>query len=183
MKTSVNKYLGLFFAIAGCLTVATVAYAIVTFDPETGTGFVGKGDVQLACGGNNAALQSYAEDVSFTWGVIENYDYVCEWYTGPSQNRTRHTVTRGSGVSVESEIAVEARQKDKQKQFTGFELYGFGDTTSFGEVPEVGDPCPGNPGTGAVVISVELTSSTGENLFVNCPEGSPNAGNSVVLPY
>lgn len=44
-------------------TLATVAIAAVTFDPVTGTGFVGKGDVQTAFGWNNQQLQQNADGV------------------------------------------------------------------------------------------------------------------------
>jgi opacity protein-like surface antigen len=41
-------------------TISTAAVAAVTFDPATGTGFVGKGDIQLAFGWNNKAAQDNA---------------------------------------------------------------------------------------------------------------------------
>ena len=41
-------------AAIAALAVSTAALATVTFDPATGIGFVGKGDVQLAFGWNNA---------------------------------------------------------------------------------------------------------------------------------
>jgi hypothetical protein len=43
-----------------CAMLATAALAAVTFDVNTGFGFVGKGDVQLAFGWNNKALQTNA---------------------------------------------------------------------------------------------------------------------------
>ena len=48
------------FAAMAVISLATVAiFASVTFDSSTGTGFVGKGDVQLALGLNNAQMQAY----------------------------------------------------------------------------------------------------------------------------
>ena len=44
---------------------ATAASASVNVDPATGSGFIGKGDVQLAYGWNNATLQTNASSVGF----------------------------------------------------------------------------------------------------------------------
>lgn len=57
-----NKYFrksALALALAG---FAGVVLATITFNPPPGdcTGFVGKGDVQTACGWNNAQLQANA---------------------------------------------------------------------------------------------------------------------------
>ena len=45
-------------ALAASLTLASPAAGIVTFDPATGTGFVGKGDLQTVFEWNNKALQT-----------------------------------------------------------------------------------------------------------------------------
>ena len=56
--------------LAGTAVVALgsagVASAAVTFDSDTGVGFVGKGDVQLAFGWNNTQLQKNAPGVAFS---------------------------------------------------------------------------------------------------------------------
>lgn len=52
-------------AVAVSLAAAP-AMAAVTFDPATGKGFVGKGDVQLALGWNNSQLQQNAGSLLFT---------------------------------------------------------------------------------------------------------------------
>lgn len=43
-------------AVTAAVCMVGSALATVTFDPGTGTGFVGKGDVQNAFGWNNAQL-------------------------------------------------------------------------------------------------------------------------------
>jgi hypothetical protein len=48
------------------LMLAPAANAAVTFNDTTGTGFVGKGDVQVAFGWNNKQLQTNATGVSFS---------------------------------------------------------------------------------------------------------------------
>jgi hypothetical protein len=46
------------FGFLLCLATAGAAFAAITFNPDDGTGFVGKGDVQEAFGWNNHALQA-----------------------------------------------------------------------------------------------------------------------------
>ncbi len=53
-------------AAAVVVIAAAPATASVSFDSSTGTGFVGKGDVQTALGWNNAALQKNASSLTFT---------------------------------------------------------------------------------------------------------------------
>ncbi|MEV7181816.1 hypothetical protein, partial [Kitasatospora sp. NPDC093679] len=48
---------GVATSVAAIALGATPASAAAGFDAATGTGFVGKGDVQTALGYNNAALQ------------------------------------------------------------------------------------------------------------------------------
>ena len=52
---------------AAVLAVPSIASADVTYNPATGVGFVGKGNVQTAFGWNNAALQKNAEAVMFKY--------------------------------------------------------------------------------------------------------------------
>ena len=47
MRTTSLRVAGASAAVAGLMAVAAPAMASVIFDPATGTGFVGKGDVQL----------------------------------------------------------------------------------------------------------------------------------------
>jgi hypothetical protein len=53
-------------ALVASLALAGTASAAVTFNSSTGTGFVGKGDVQIAYGWNNTSLQKNATGVTFT---------------------------------------------------------------------------------------------------------------------
>ena len=48
----------LMVALAALALSATAAFAAVTFDPATGKGFVGKGDVQIAYNLNNKQIQT-----------------------------------------------------------------------------------------------------------------------------
>jgi hypothetical protein len=149
-------------AIAFCVMVGT-ASAAVDFDPATGTGFVGKGDVQLAFGWNNKALQSNASAVTFVYEAVDTYEAECEFYTGPERNRTRHTATETEKTSVAGVPDADPRLKAGQQQFTGFILSGFeGDPSIIGDLPVVGESCKTGAGNQpSQWLSVELQSSTG----------------------
>lgn len=136
-------------------------------------GFVGKGAVQGAFQLNNPVIQNDIDVADtpgqaflFSLDVTSTYEYVCTWTTGPPQNPTVHTVTRTRSTGIVA--AINAEPRAGPTQWTGFNLLSFGDAQESGdEVPAVGDPCPGNAGTGAIVTSVTLTSSDGGGLFVN----------------
>jgi hypothetical protein len=148
------------------------ANSLVTLDPSNGTGFVGKGDVQLAFGWNNAQLQKNAGGLSFTYATEDSYSAVCEWITGEgTRGQKTHDVTHVRTSSVTSQIAYDARVRT---QITGFMLRGIESTTEEGSVPEVDGQCPGNEGTDGVWVSVEQTGSSG-GLYVNF------GGNSVLI--
>ena len=144
------------------IAASAAALATVTFDSTTGTGFVGKGDVQLAFGWNNATLQKNASGVTFTYNAVDTYDAECYWETETGNGKIIvHDITVPKHTSVNATIAYDPRVRN---QITGFNLKGFGTTVTDGTVPVVGDACPGNnPGT---IIGVTLTSSTG-GLYVN----------------
>jgi hypothetical protein len=152
-------------AAAATAMISTAAYAAVTFDADTGTGFVGKGDVQLAFGWNNAALQKNAAGVTFVYNAVDTYEAICTWTTGEgTRGEKTHNGERKRTSGVNSSIAYDARVRN---QITGFNLTGFRETSTIGQdAPVVGDPCPGNQGHEGVWTSVEQTGSTG-GLFVN----------------
>jgi hypothetical protein len=141
--------------------MATAAGATVTFNPSTGTGFVGKGDVQLAYGWNNATLQKNASGIGFVYVAQETYTAVCTWTTGEgTRGEQTHNVNHRTTTGISSTIAYDPRVRN---QITGFTLTGIlSTTTEVGTVPVVGGACPGNQGTDGVWTSVALTASTVE---------------------
>lgn len=174
----------------------TAAFAAVTFDPATGTGFVGKGDVQDAFGWNNSALQSNAGSVTFTYGLKTTFDVTCEWETftnssgnGQKESKTvPHVVTEGFNVNTRVTVG-SATRLNPQGAVTGFNLTGVGGIAPTAGVPAVGDTefCNSNgigPGetkpshTVSTVTSVTVAAN-GEaaGLFVNF------GGDSVQLIY
>ncbi|MEO6103532.1 MAG: hypothetical protein ABIP44_07830, partial [Pseudoxanthomonas sp.] len=93
---------------------------------------------------------------------------------GPEQHRTEHTVVHKRNTNVAGTVKWDART---HHQVDGIYLTGFGESTSSGEIPVIGGPCPGNPGTGAVIIDVSVVpgSATG-GLYVYY-----NGGTGVLL--
>jgi hypothetical protein len=164
------------FVVASCLVITSVAYALVTFDSQTGMGFSGKGDVQLACGFNNAALQAWGNGgfrASSSSTVVTEVEWTCT--NSINENiQERERVTTASS-SVQGVVSAVARVKN---QTTGYNLNGYvgtptvtGPTVST-EGPQV-NSCPSGPWSlttpaGApVVVSSETTSA----LEVECTSG------------
>jgi hypothetical protein len=155
------------FSLAAGLTAAaiftTAAHATVTFDPATGKGFVGKGDVQLVFGWNNAQLQKKATTsgaIVFTYSESTIYSATCEWTTGEGTRGEKvHSITRTKFFGVLGSVAYDARQRS---QVTGFNLNGW---TSYeavqGTVPIVGESCPGEGTNGVWTVVIETSSSSG----------------------
>jgi hypothetical protein len=126
-------------ALAGAIAVSAVVTAAVIFDAATGTGFVGKGDVQLVYGWNNGALQQNAAAVQFraSSSTVTESTWTCDRDAGPqTQERANTTTTTTEGI-----VSSIARERN---QITGFILNGYDGTpqvTEEKEGPEVGS-CP-----------------------------------------
>lgn len=144
--------------------VAVTSFASVSFDATTGKGFVGKGDVQLAFGWNNAALQNNYAGVTFSYDVVDVYEVTVEWTTGEgTKGEATHEISVPRHVSVTASVVFDART---HKQVDGFYLLGFGSQTSTGTVPVVG----GNFNDGndvKTITAVTLVSSSGGGLSAN----------------
>lgn len=167
MRNKITKIGALAVVIAVATAVAAVA--VVTFDPATGKGFVGKGDVQTAFAWNNQQLQKNAAGVTFTYNATDSYEAVCTWVTGEgTKGEQTHNVSHSTSTEVKATIGSEGRDKSSglNGPNTGFILTGFGKQTESGSVPVVGGPCPGNPGTDAEWTSVTPLGGSG-GLFAN----------------
>lgn len=126
---------------AASLALAAPASAAVTFDSATGTGFVGKGDVQLALNWNNKDLQSLAEGVDFTAEVTE----VEEWSWECTNLQSGNTVERARSTTTTTQGVIDAETRDSKKQVTGFNIIGYVGTSTSTTTSE-GQPlnhCPG----------------------------------------
>lgn len=117
------KFRSAALAFAAVATVVTSAYAATSFDPSTGTGFAGKGDVQIPFGWSNSQLQAQAENVAFTYTKHEQYDVVCESTVG---RRVRQK-TKTSMDHLWSSVVKDTRT-NKRGAVTGFHLTGTSST-------------------------------------------------------
>lgn len=158
---TMKKVAGIFVML---VVMTVTSFASVTFDATTGLGFVGKGDVQNAFGWNNAALQSNAAGVSFTYDAVDIYEVTVEWTTGEGKKGQKtHVITVERQVVVSANILSNART---HKQIDGFRLTGIGTLVTSGNVPVVGANF--NDGNDVKPITaVTLLSSTGGALSVN----------------
>ncbi len=126
----------LLLVIALVLVTATVAFAAVTFEPATGTGFVGKGDVQLIYGWNNKQLQDKAVLVQFRATDVTERSWECTNTNNQKVQERERTTTTTQLVSKIDRV---------RNQITGFILEGFtGTPTSSTDGPPL-NSCPSGP--------------------------------------
>jgi hypothetical protein len=152
-------------AAVALAAISTAAYATVTFDSGTGTGFVGKGDVQLALGMNNAQVQNATLAFTYDSTVVSEVSWICT-NDKNEQTQERERTTTSSSTGVVSSVA---RVKN---QVTGYNLNGYqgGSTSSTSSTD--GPPlnsCPNANGNWSLTTpagDAEILSSTG-GLFVN----------------
>jgi hypothetical protein len=112
---------GVAAATLSAMAFAGPASASVTIDPATGTGFVGKGDVQTAFGWNNAKLQE-AGNLVFTSVSNETWEWDEVWDTGNGRQVTHHVNSKSISTSVSTSLADDNRVRN---QVTGIFLNGF----------------------------------------------------------
>jgi hypothetical protein len=138
MRVKAKKlYAAIALALAAMLVASTAAIAAVTFDPATGTGFVGKGDVQLALGYNNKQLQDNADSLVFTATSVTEQSWVC------TNDRNENTQERARTTTTQGVVSKVDRVKN---QITGFILSGYvpGSETSTTDGPPL-NSCPSGP--------------------------------------
>jgi hypothetical protein len=118
-----------------------VSPAAVTYDPATGAGFVGKGDVQLAFGWNNKQLQANAGGVAFELRSSTKYETECE------KDGVKGTMfmDRQKVRQIKASLDGDPRQVKGQNQFTGFNLLGFLPDETVETPPTAGEICGGLP--------------------------------------
>jgi hypothetical protein len=162
MRKSVAAVLG----VVAVAAVVTTAYAAVIFDPASGTGWVGKGDVQSPFGLNNKGMQAVHTAVTFEYDDTTLYTWACEWHTGPDHNIKHHEQDRKRTRGVQGVVGSDSR---KTGQWTGWHLTGF--DSSNGDGGDFTPDCPGNEEGGGssgakVVVAGSLqSSSNGGGLF------------------
>lgn len=120
-------------AAAATAFISTAAWAAVSYDPEVG-GFVGKGDVQIAFGWNNAKFQANSPNVSFSYEDATTYEGVCDWLTGKKLHTKTVIVTTGINATV-------VKDQRKNSQLLGWDLEPVGSSITTEDIPEVGGEC------------------------------------------
>jgi hypothetical protein len=168
MKTKSLRVAAVSAAFVGIMALASPAVASVTFDPATGTGFVGKGDVQLVFDWNNKALQDNATKVDFRVNSVSETSWTCTKIVVQGNDEIREIVQQRSTTStVQGLVTTVARENSKGKDgpVTGFKLTGYEGTPVLAtDGPEVGS-CPANP-SGFVYGNNAATTQSGGALQV-----------------
>jgi hypothetical protein len=131
-----RSYVRASLAIVACVAVGTFSYAATLWPDGDNTnsnqgeyGFVGKGELQIPWGWNNAKLQSEADFVLFTYEEVGTYTVICDGHSNPSQNPRTFS---NKVVGIEASVARELR-KNSVGQVTGFSLIDIGDELATGE--------------------------------------------------
>lgn len=163
-----RKFMGIVAVSAAIALAMSSAGAAVTFDSGSGTGFVGKGDIQEAFGLNNKALQDAASTVTFSYLATAEFDVTCEWDSttgGPKPKTIHHVITNTKTSGIASTVDGDPRKTRGQNQFTGFNLLGHV-LESSDSAPEVGDVCRNGNGADSVgyVTAVESLGGGAETL-------------------
>lgn len=167
---------------AGALAAAPAASADVSFDPATGSGYSGKGDVQLALGMNNEQLQAAAGSLAFQYTEQRSYEVACdsvteieEWFQdngkGKWHRRIKTVVVNSTTTAISNaELAVLTSTKNAKKgkdstgQITGFFLNGLGADPG---TPDLSGECADGETYGGAVrdespaVPVDLSVSNG----------------------
>ena len=165
-------------AAAATALISTAAFASVTYDPISGMGFVGKGDVQVPLGWNNKQLQTNAGGVKFSYETSTDYTAVCTFITGEgTRGEQTHNIGHKVTTAVSSLVdhATRNNSNGKDGDITGFRLTGNGPVIESGEVPVVGGACMGNEGHDGTWSSVTAGDTTGGLSFTY-------GGNNYPLP-
>lgn len=142
-KLSIQSIAIVVTAIVAVILIAMPASASVVIDYSNGTGFIGKGDVQLVYGWNNNQLQTNASNVKFQvkTEVVTEVSWVCTNDRNENiQERERTTTTKTQGV-------LNSSTRDKRNQVTGFTLLGYvsDPSVSITTSGQILNSCPGGP--------------------------------------
>lgn len=128
-------YVSVLVALAALALTATAAFAAVVpnFDADgnfDGTGFVGKGDVQLAYGWNNKQLQSNLSQVNFDYIEREESARSCKQDGDPDTRGPQWVYTSTTHVTDVNSVVQYDTRNNKKGDITGFNLTGFGATSN-----------------------------------------------------
>jgi hypothetical protein len=116
-------------AAIGVIGTATAANASVTID-DTGHGFVGKGDVQTVLGLNNAEIQTTPVNFTEKSTTEQSFDWTCVKTVVSGNGTVKETREERANVTTTDVTAVVSNVARVKNQITGYNLTGFGATTT-----------------------------------------------------
>jgi hypothetical protein len=105
------------------------ASASVTVNPD-GTGFVGKGDVQTVLGLNNAQMQTTLVSFTMKSTTTQSFDRTCVKTMVTGNGTVKETRQERANVTTTDVTAVVKNEARMKNQITGYNLTGFGTTTT-----------------------------------------------------
>lgn len=168
MKTISLKVAAATLALTGLMSLAAPAMASVSFDPATGTGFVGKGDVQTIFSWSNKNLQDNASTVDFRVNSVTETSWTCTKVVVQGNDQVREIVQqRSTETSTMGLITSVARENSKGKDgaVTGFYLTGYEGSPLLATDGPAPGSCPADP-SGFVYDDNAVTTVSGGGLQV-----------------
>ncbi|MET8149534.1 hypothetical protein ACIBSW_38335 [Actinoplanes sp. NPDC049668] len=162
-------------ALAGVLVPATAASASIRFDPATGTGYVGGGDVRTAYRWTGAMLRVRAAGLTFSHStsIEDTYDVFCG-STGQAPVEVTHLRQSARvelGVSVDYD-APSGYGAGRRGGVAGFRLTGAVSGISGTTVgPAVGAPCPAARAAADTIKKVRLKSTATTSVLAASYQG------------
>jgi hypothetical protein len=142
------------------VVLAFSARADVTFDPSTGQGFIGRGDV-ISYLGKAGLVQS--PTVVFISGEKQVFEVTWQWETGKQEVKT-HSLTKKIELTSTLPVTVTTRTANGKlaTHITGYLLSSAVATTIGEALPVIGETQHDASGN-KVCVSVELVSAVGLN--------------------
>jgi opacity protein-like surface antigen len=141
-------------AAAAAALAATSAQAEVIFDAATGTGFIGKGDVQLALGWNNKQLQDGASTLVVR--AVSQESTETSWVCQNPANQNLREVSTETKTLIRGTVVLVARLRN---QITGFNVTGYDGSES------ISTTTTGNLGVNECQRNWVLVESAGDPVF------------------
>lgn len=144
------------------LGLSVSAHASTTLDPSDGTGFVGKGDLQLQWGWSDAQLQANYADTVFTLKQHQKTEGVCEGWSEATKNKASELKTKeyDRTSNLFTGLAWSARTTGKTPKVTGINLNGLGATSESGGTFTSGETCTAQGAAGTIVSIAVIEETT-----------------------
>jgi hypothetical protein len=135
------------------------AKADVTFDPSTGQGFIGRGDV-IAHLGKGGLVPN--PTIIFISGVNQTFEVTWEWTTGQKEVKV-HSNTQRIELAGTLPVTMSTRTANGKvaNHITGYLLASEASISTGEQVPAVGDTKAGPDGSMKTCISVVAVSEAG----------------------